>query len=72
MDYPKSDTSTMAYKDFAQIRSCLNILSAERVEYMRDTTTMVILGVDFIRIMHYLESLILQLFGKNISTDQTF
>ena len=32
----KSDTSTMAHKDFAQIRSCLNILSAGHVEYVRD------------------------------------
>ncbi|CAG8818849.1 7326_t:CDS:2, partial [Dentiscutata erythropus] len=65
----KSDTSILVYKEFAKIKSCLDALSSEDVEYVYSTyskTTTVITGNDFIQFMYYLESLILQLFEKHI------
>ncbi|CAG8785043.1 3380_t:CDS:2, partial [Acaulospora morrowiae] len=53
---------------FAKIRSCLNILSTEHVEYIHKTgskMTTVIPGTNFVQFMYYLESLILQLFEKH-------
>ncbi|CAG8705071.1 12909_t:CDS:2 [Gigaspora margarita] len=65
----KSDKLTLAYKEFAKIKLCLNVFSSEQVEYICNTclkTTTVIPGADFIRFMYYLESLIHQLFEKHI------
>ncbi|CAG8459097.1 2844_t:CDS:1, partial [Gigaspora margarita] len=65
----KSNTSTLAYKEFAKIKSYLDALSSEHVEYVHSTyskTTTVIPGDDFIQFMYYLEFFILQLFEKHI------
>ncbi|CAG8636940.1 15848_t:CDS:10, partial [Dentiscutata erythropus] len=65
----KSDRLTLAHEEFAKIKSCLNVLSSEQVEYICDTRskmTIVIPGADFIQFMYYLESLIFQLFEKHI------
>lgn len=65
----KSDALTLAHKEFAKIKLCLNVLSSEHVEYIYDTrskTTTIIPGTNFTQFMYYLESLILQLFEKHI------
>ncbi|CAG8799034.1 19342_t:CDS:2 [Gigaspora margarita] len=64
----KSDPLTMAHEDFIKIRSCLNALSTENIEYEGNTCskkTMIIPGTEFVQFMYYLESLILQLFEKH-------
>ncbi|CAG8593277.1 5979_t:CDS:1, partial [Racocetra persica] len=65
----KSDKLTLAHDKFAKIKSYLNVLSSEQVEYIYETrskTTTVIPGAEFIQFMYYLELLILQLFEKHI------
>src|SRR6185437_12270089 len=53
---------------FIKMRSCLNALSTEHVEYEYNTCskkTTIIPGVDFVQFMYYLESLVIQLFEKH-------
>ncbi|CAG8634317.1 26928_t:CDS:2, partial [Racocetra persica] len=68
----KNDQLTLAHKEFTKIRSCLNVLSFEDIEYVCDTRskmTTIIPGANFIQFMYYLESPILQLFEKHIEYD---
>jgi len=64
----KSDPLTMAHKDFMKMRSCLNALSTENMEYKYNTRskkTTITPGADFVQFMYYLESLVIQLFEKH-------